>query len=531
VPRRMKIPFCPSKLGIRGGAFIALAWLVFGTESTKALSYSLGATALLVGPAAGTSSVVLAATQRNATWTAAANASWLHLSAANQSGTGSTNVIFSFDANPGATRTGTLTIAGQMLTVTQAGSTYVAAGTLTTLVSSGLDMPAGAGVDGAGNVYIADSYDNAIKKWLVASNTVVTLISSGLNDLACVAVDREGNVFFPDGNTLKVWVAEFSGVLTVTVSSNALNIVGITTDASDNVYFCNEEAVQEWFDSSQTVTQRPCDVAYPEAVALDAAGNIYSSSGDAPEGISKFTAANSNLSQVLQNQNTEVGALALDGSGNIYFVNSQTIEKWTAASNAITTLVSSGLANPGGLAMDELGNLYIADTGHSAIKELPNAFLDPTGKTEGPGTGNDVLPPVLPATENLLPPFAPVSSQSWLTIRGITNGVVSFAFTSTVTNRAANITLLGQTIPVTQLAVVPPPTLMGAQSFGNGVFQFAFTNVIQNATFNVLSSTNLSLPLTNWNVMGTASNIAPGIFQFTDTQATNSQCFYAISSP
>ena len=59
------------------------------------------------------------------------------LAAANQSGTGSTNVVFSYDANPGATRTGTLTIAGQTLTVTQAGSTYVAAGPVTTLVSSG----------------------------------------------------------------------------------------------------------------------------------------------------------------------------------------------------------------------------------------------------------------------------------------------------------------------------------------------------------------------------------------------------------
>jgi hypothetical protein len=36
-------------------------------------------------------------------WTATANTAWLHLSLANQSGTGSTNVVFSFDANPGAT--------------------------------------------------------------------------------------------------------------------------------------------------------------------------------------------------------------------------------------------------------------------------------------------------------------------------------------------------------------------------------------------------------------------------------------------
>ena len=83
--------------------------------------------------------MVLAVTPNDRAWTATANAAWLHLSPANQSGTGSTNVVFSFDANPGATRTGTLTIAGQTLTVTQAGSTYVAADPVTTLVSSGLN--------------------------------------------------------------------------------------------------------------------------------------------------------------------------------------------------------------------------------------------------------------------------------------------------------------------------------------------------------------------------------------------------------
>ena len=74
---------------------------------------SLGATARLEGPLAGMDNVVLAVTPQSRAWTATTNAFWLHLSTANQSGTGSTNVIFAFDANPGQTRTGTLTIAGQ----------------------------------------------------------------------------------------------------------------------------------------------------------------------------------------------------------------------------------------------------------------------------------------------------------------------------------------------------------------------------------------------------------------------------------
>ena len=128
------------------------------------------------GPAAGADSVVLAVASATNTWTAAANDAWLHLSAADQSGTGSQSVIFTFDANPGSTRVGRLTVAGLVLTVTQAGATYVPIGQFTPLVSSGLSAPAGVAVDQAGNVY-----DNTIMEWATASGAVTTLVSSGLN--------------------------------------------------------------------------------------------------------------------------------------------------------------------------------------------------------------------------------------------------------------------------------------------------------------------------------------------------------------
>ena len=161
------------------------------------------------------------------------------------------------------------------------------------------------------------------------------------------------------------------------------------------------------------------------------------------------------------------------------------IKKWTAANSTVTTLVSSGLNLPEGVAVDGAGNVYIADSGNNAIKELPHAFVDPTPRLEGLAAGNDSLPPVLPATENLLPPFAPTSDQSWLTITGITNGVVSFSFTAnTGSARTAHITLLGQSIPITQGLIGTPPNLTGAQMPGNGVLQFAFTN-IPGASFTV----------------------------------------------
>src|SRR5580700_9683254 len=102
---------------------------------------SLGTYALLEGPASGTNSDIVVAT---GAWTATANDAWLHTSA---SGNANGLAVFTYDANTGATRTGTLTIAGQTLTVTQAGSNYVAVNALATLVSSGLVQPQGIAVD------------------------------------------------------------------------------------------------------------------------------------------------------------------------------------------------------------------------------------------------------------------------------------------------------------------------------------------------------------------------------------------------
>jgi hypothetical protein len=78
----------------------------------------------------------------------------------------------------------------------------------------------------------------------------------------------------------------------------------------------------------------------------------------------------------------------------------------------------------------------------------------------------------------------------------------------------------------------PPPVVLGqATRLGNGAFQFSFTNT-PSATFTVVCSTNMLLPLTNWYVLGTATEISSGSYQYTDLQATNhSRCFYGVRSP
>jgi hypothetical protein len=88
------------------------------------------------------------------------------------------------------------------------------------------------------------------------------------------------------------------------------------------------------------------------------------------------------------------------------------------------------------------------------------------------------------------------------------------------------------TSAVAMVAVAGPPApSIGGVVLTNGVFTATFTST-PGATFTALSTANLALPLSNWEVVGSVVEVAPGQFQLTDPQATNSPCrFYRVRCP
>lgn len=83
-----------------------------------------------------------------------------------------------------------------------------------------------------------------------------------------------------------------------------------------------------------------------------------------------------------------------------------------------------------------------------------------------------------------------------------------------------------------QIALGNPPQLCEATRLGGGSFQFAFTNNTPGATFTVFTTTNITLPFSNWTMLGVPFQSPPGRFQFCDEQATNCpQRFYRVTSP
>jgi hypothetical protein len=77
-----------------------------------------------------------------------------------------------------------------------------------------------------------------------------------------------------------------------------------------------------------------------------------------------------------------------------------------------------------------------------------------------------------------------------------------------------------------------PATLNQLHVTGDGTFVIGFTNV-SGAPFTVLSSTDVLAPLSAWTVLGQASEVLPGQFQYSDAQALNRDAvrFYRLRSP
>jgi DNA-binding beta-propeller fold protein YncE len=471
----------PRHLTTVGKAILLVVLLCLTWADVARAASSLGTATLVQGPAAGSDSIVLAVDPPGAAWTAEANDSWLHVNAGSATGSGNANILFSFDANPGATRTGTLTISGQTLTIIQAGSSFVAASPITTLLNSGLNSPTSVAVDSAGNVYIADRNSGSIKKWNRASNTTNTLVSTGLSLPNAVAVDIVGNVYIADsGNAaIKKWSVA-NGLVSTVVGSSLVTPYGVAVDPAGNVYIADSgnNAIKKWsVADSNVITLVSSGLSQPIGVAADVAGNVYIA--DTFNGaIKKWNSANSNITTLVASGLSTPAGIAVDGAGNVYIanVNGQNIRKWTATTGLLTTIAASGLLQPNGVAVDAAGNVYIASTGNNSIRQLPRAFVDSAARFVGSAAGSDTLPVVLPTTANLLAPFAPTSNQPWLTIASVSNGTITVNFTANAgLLRTANLTVLGSIVPISQ----SPPVLPDI-----GVQQPAGTNLTDAATTN-----------------------------------------------
>ena len=77
---------------------------------------------------------------------------------------------------------------------------------------------------------------------------------------------------------------------------------------------------------------------------------------------------------------------------------------------------------------------------------------------------------------------------------------------------------------------MPPARLANAVKLSGGACQFTFTN-LPALGFTVLAARNPALPQSGWTVLGCATEISPGHYQFTDATPEGQQRFYVVRSP
>lgn len=272
-------------------------------------------------------------------------------------------------------------------------------------VAARFDFPYALAADGAGNVYIADSNNQTIRK-ITAAGTVTTLAGSagvfgssdGKGSLAQfsspqgVAVDKAGNLYVTDTNNQTVRRISPAGVVT-TLAGTA----GITGSADGN-------GGEAQFD-------------LPSGVAVDGSGNIYVADSN-NQTIRKITPAGTVItfagSAGIHGATDGLGGaarfsgpqgVAVDGSGNVYVAdtNNQAVRKISPAGNVTTLAGAVGVAGsadgtgtaarfnyPFSLAVDASGNVYVADLWNSTIRKITPEGVVTTlaGVAKTPGTAD-----------------------------------------------------------------------------------------------------------------------------------------------
>jgi sugar lactone lactonase YvrE len=276
--------------------------------------------------------------------------------------------------------------------------------------SATLSTPSGVAFDGPGNMFIADSSNNAIRRVAASTQVITTIAGTGvagfsgdggsgsaaqLNDPTHVVFDRTVNLYITDAENERIRE----------VNSETYQITTIAGTGSAGF-------------SGDGAAATTAQLNFPDGVAIDRDGDLYI--GDALNNrVREIHISTSDIATVAGNG---IGGYAGDGgpatdselnfpsrpfvdaAENIYIADYQNhrIRKVDGATGIITTVAGTGVAGYSGdggpatnaqlngplsVALDATGTLYIADTGNERIRAV-NVRTSPTtvlGITIQPG--------------------------------------------------------------------------------------------------------------------------------------------------
>lgn len=261
-----------------------------------------------------------------------------------------------------------------------------------------VNSPSGVALDGAGNLYIADTGNNVVRKITAATGIIATVAGNGtagsagdaqaailaeLNQPWGVTLDISGNLYIADTANHRIRrVMASTGVITTVAGNGFMNGDGTGGYAGDN--------------GKATLAE----LNRPFAVAFDALSNMY-----IPDSANNRVRMVNPAGVITTFAGTGTGGhtgdggpanaadlwspsgLAFDPAGNLYIADTQNncIRKVSSANQYITSIGGNGageyggdngsataasMYGPYGISLDGSGNLFIADYFNQRIREI-----------------------------------------------------------------------------------------------------------------------------------------------------------------
>lgn len=318
------------------------------------------------------------------------------------------------------------TIAGQS---EKCAHNYATCGDGGPATSALLNLPMGIAVDASGNIYIADSSNNRIRKVDAISHNISTVAGATVNNvdnactnptLACgdggpatsanldfptgVAVDAAGNIYIADSGDHRVRVVDHvTGIISRYAGDGGACI--------DPLNLCGD---------GRAADAKGTHLRGPSSIALDASGNGFIAD-QLDHRIRRVDAATKIITTVAgtgaQGASGDGGAATsanlnmpfgvyVDSSANIYIsdTGNQRIRKVDATTGNISLVAGGGnggdngpatqatLAGPYSIMEDPSGNVYFTDTYNNRIRKLSNGVITTFAGTGNAGYSGDLGP-------------------------------------------------------------------------------------------------------------------------------------------
>ena len=261
--------------------------------------------------------------------------------------------------------------------------------------SASLDSPVGVAVDSAGNLFIADRFNQRVRKVDASTLEIDTIAGNGFfgfsgdDDPATsaslvgpsgVAVDGAGTLFFADQSNQRIRrVDAATGEITTVAGNGDLGFGGDNGPAT-NASLASPADVAIDSDGNLFIADR----LNHRIRKVSVAGEITTVAGNGTPGFS-----GEGVQATLASLDGPSG-VAVDNAGNLFIADqaNHRIRRVDAASGVITTVAGNGtagfsgdggqatlatLAGPFNVALDSAGNLFIADQANHRIRRVDAA--------------------------------------------------------------------------------------------------------------------------------------------------------------